>query len=64
MAGAETNRGQGEQEKFSARRAGGAVAEYGGAAYGIVEALTLNGGGALVGGVIWLIGRWVRYSGK
>jgi hypothetical protein len=40
----------------------GTIAEYGGAIFGLVELLGLDFGAAFVGGLIWLTGRWLRYS--
>jgi hypothetical protein len=41
----------------------GTALEYGGAIFGLVELLGLEFGAAFVGGLIWLTGRWIRYSG-
>lgn len=64
MAERYTGYQQQAENKGRTRRIVGTAAEYGGAAIGVLELISLNLGGALVGGAIWLIGRWTRYYGQ
>jgi hypothetical protein len=59
MASAER---QSSDRDKSIRKGIGTAAEYGGAIFGLVELLGLEFGAAFVGGLIWLTGRWLRYS--
>jgi hypothetical protein len=42
------------------RKYAGIAMEWGGALYGIYNLVTLDLGGALAGGVLWVAGRWVK----
>jgi hypothetical protein len=54
---------QGNREETLKKWAGTAL-EYGGAIFGLVELLGFEFGAAFAGGLIWLAGRWIRYSGQ
>ena len=54
----------GSKEGLVNRKNVGTALEWGGGIYGIVELIRLDVGQAFVGGVIYLLGKWLKNSGE
>ncbi len=53
-----------EKDGFINRKNVGTAVEVGGAVYGIWELAHLDVGGGIVGGLIYLLGKWIKNSGE